>query len=377
MARWVFVVLACALATSSVASAQENTWRVRNGEALSIIAERFGVTVDQLREWNALEGDRINVGQELIVRREEQAAADGQSYTIVSGDTLSDIAVRFGVTVDDLIRWNDDLDPDRIAAGQTIQLGPARHRIEYRVRRGDSFARIGERYGVTVSQLRRWNNNLRSDRLREGRTVVVYSEVPESTSQSIGWPFQGRLEDAVRLQRHPGYVIRERDRAWATLETATWLAEAFDEVRARFPDAPRVRVHDISYRHGGYMEGHRSHQSGRDVDLSFYQRGGCGGEDGCAFGRITGGFMDATKQWALMHSWLRRDRVEAIFIDYELQEPLYEAARQAGATREELHRWFQYPRGSSFPVGIVRHYPEHRDHMHVRFRCHDSDEECQ
>jgi LysM repeat protein len=369
--------IACAIFVTGVASAQEHTWRVRNGEALSVLADRFGVSVAELREWNALEGDRINIGQELIVGRENaEGATDGQSYTIVEGDTLSDVAVRFGVTVDDLCRWNDDLDPDRIAAGQTIQLGPARHRIEHQVRRGDSLARIAQRYGVALSLVRRWNANLRGDRLREGRTVVVYTAIPESVSQSVGYPFQGRLEDAVRLPRHPGYFIRERDRAWATLETATWLTEAFDELRAAHPDAPRVRIHDISFRHGGYMEGHRSHQSGRDVDISLFQHGGCDRDEGCAFGRVTAGFMHAPMQWALLRSWLRRDRVEAIFIDYELQAPLYEAARASGATREELHRWFQYPRGSSFPLGIVRHYPEHRDHVHVRFRCDDSDEDC-
>ena len=78
----------------------------------------------------------------------------------------------------------------------------------------------------------------------------------------------------------------------------------------------------------------------------------------------------------LFQSWLENDRVEAIFLDYSLQEPLYREARRRGASREELSQWIQYPRGRTHPLGIVRHYPRHRDHAHVRFVCPDTDESC-
>ena len=46
------------------------------------------------------------------------------------------------------------------------------------------------------------------------------------------------------------------------------------------------------------------------------------------------------------------------------------------ASEEELMRWFQYPRGRGNPWGVIRHYPKHGDHMHVRFACHPSDPAC-
>jgi hypothetical protein len=74
--------------------------------------------------------------------------------------------------------------------------------------------------------------------------------------------------------------------------------------------------------------------------------------------------------------WLERDQAQAIFLDYSLQPALYREARRRGATREQLHQWFQYPRGTGYPLGVIRHFRYHRDHFHVRFRCDDADEQC-
>ena len=122
------------------------------------------------------------------------------------------------------------------------------------------------------------------------------------------------------------------------------------------------------------MKGHHSHQSGRDADIAYYARD-CGLKP-CAFRNLTPAGLDAGRQWTLLRYWLRRNMVEAVFIDYRLQKPLYRLARQQGATREQLERWFQYPRGRGHPGGIVRHYPKHADHIHVRFACHHTDGRC-
>jgi LysM repeat protein len=385
--RWLTTILLSAWAVGLVSTGAKAQTRVTvdSGDALSVLAERFGVSVSDLREWNDLSGDRIRVGQELVVTPANTGsssdepppggeAAHADSYVVAPGDTVTGIASRFGVSVAELCRWNNELDADRIVVGQTLKLAPARHRIEHTVVRGDNLARIAARYGASVRALREWNSPLRSDTIRLGRTIVVYSEVPESTSESIGWPYQGRLTVPVRLPTHRGYVIRERNSAWGTLETIQWLGDGFDAVRQRFPEGPRLRIHDISHHRGGFMRGHRSHQSGRDVDLSYYQRQ-CG-PAGCPFRNLTARELDAARTWALFERWLTDDRIEAIFVDYRLQAPLYREARRRGATREQLHRWFQYPRGPGFPLGAIRHFRLHRDHAHVRFRCPDTDAQC-
>ena len=122
------------------------------------------------------------------------------------------------------------------------------------------------------------------------------------------------------------------------------------------------------------MRDHRSHQSGRDVDISFYQARCPNGI--CPMRNLGPEDLDAERQWALFEAWLKSDQVELILMDHSLQRPLYEEARRRGATRAQLERWFQYPRSRHDRQGIIRHYPRHRNHAHVRFVCPDTDESC-
>jgi murein endopeptidase len=195
-----------------------------------------------------------------------------------------------------------------------------------------------------------------------------------SLSRSVGMPNRGRLVHARRLPTHSGYVIRDRARAWGTDETIDAIVRAFDAVGARHPRGPRIEVHDLSTRHGGPINDHRSHESGRDVDLALYRDHCARGV--CDFRRIGPAQLDAARQWALLRPWLERNQVEAIFLDYRLQEPLWREARQKGATADQLRRWFQYPNGPGHPLGVIRHFRKHDDHLHVRFVCHASDPEC-
>lgn len=169
-------------------------------------------------------------------------------------------------------------------------------------------------------------------------------------------------------------MIRDASRAWGAPNAVAWLMDAFDAMRRNEPGAPRVRVHDLSLPNGGFMDGHKSHQSGRDADLSYYQRGVRGL---CAARTVTPATLDARRQWRLLEHWLARDEVEFVFVDYRLQGPLYEAARSAGATSAELRRWFQWPRGQDVPIGIVRHEDGHANHVHVRFRCAHREKACE
>ena len=386
------VLVLITLCTALPAHADRRIWRVRSGDALSLLAERFDVSVEDLRTWNELESDQINIGQELIVEPEREAEqarqpepqrdaepqrepVDGPTYEVREGDTLSHIAARHNLTLERLRELNGGLRGDRIREGQRLVIGDpdGRQRIRYEIRRGDSLSRLAARHRVSVRDILRWNRRLRPDAIRAGQEIVIWSEVPESVSESIGAPNRGSLENAERLPDHPGFVVRTPDRAWGTLETVLWMQDAFDHLRSRFPGAPRVFVHDISRREGGPMHGHRSHQSGRDVDLAYFQTR-CEGR--CRFRRLRPPDLDADRQWALFEHWLKNDQVDAIFMDYSLQEPLYEAARRAGYSRAQLSRWIQYPRGPSFPHGIIRHFRKHRDHAHVRFTCPETDERC-
>jgi len=306
---------------------------------------------------------------------EPEYTDEGMVYTVVEGDTLSEIAERFEVTVDRLVAINEGLDPDRVRVGQRLTIDSGLRRVEHTVQPGEALSRIAARYEVQVADLLRWNRVRSPDLVRAGRDLVVFTPVPESRSRSVGSPQHGRLLDGRRMPTgHPGMWVRAPGRAWGTDETVRWLTEGIEAVREDIPNTPRVAVHDISRRRGGPLMGHHSHRSGRDADVAYYQRG-CA-EEGCRFRTIGPDQLDVERTWRLFRHWLERDQAQAIYVDHRLQRALYEHARSQGVSRNDLNRWFQYPHPPGTRYGVIRHHPRHANHFHVRFVCHETDEDC-
>lgn len=405
---------------------------VQEGDALSSIAQRAGVSVADIKKWNRLEGDLIRIGQRLVVsppganasarvktnddeidwtppfdydgaseyggeseaRRETPIAARdprsavatglseekpsrtrrSRTYRVQSGDTLTDIALRHDTTLGDLLAANPGLEADRIYPGQTIDIGDPRPEVVLRLERGDTLLAVAERHGVSPKDLARWNANLRSPNPKPGTAIRIHTREPVSPSEAIGPTNRGVLENGVQLRPHPGYRLRSASRAYGTEETIRWIVEAFDAVTAKFKQTKPVRIHDISDRDGGRLRDHKSHQNGRDADISYYQER-CS-PSGCRFAKFKSSDLDVARQWTLLEHWLRNGQAEVIFIDYRLQAKLYKYAKRKGVPKARLDQWIQYPRGRYEPEGIIRHYPNHEDHLHVRFVCPYSDRRC-
>jgi len=100
-------------------------------------------------------------------------------HTVRRGETLSHIAVRYGTTVEALRAANGWIHPRRLRVGQRLRV-PASRRVQvaasarvHRVRRGDTLWELARRYGVTVSQLRAWNGLGRSSRIFPGQRLRI------------------------------------------------------------------------------------------------------------------------------------------------------------------------------------------------------------
>jgi membrane-bound lytic murein transglycosylase D len=183
-------------------------YRVRRGDTLVSIADRYGVSVLSLRRWNHLRGNFLRAGERLRVsapvraemRSTTEARGSTKYHRIGRGETLGAIADRYHVSVEDLRRWNH-LRGNEIAAGHMLRVSPPQahamladppaHRSErashetahaahaiashprfYRVRRGDSLGAIASRFHVSVADLRRWNH-LRGNEIRAGHSLRV------------------------------------------------------------------------------------------------------------------------------------------------------------------------------------------------------------
>jgi hypothetical protein len=197
-----------------------------------------------------------------------------------------------------------------------------------------------------------------------------------SVSESVGSTNSGSLENAAQIASGDGYIVAEtgRNAEYGTQETIDFIRGGFAAVRARHPGSQTVQVRDISVENGGRPSGpwpHASHQSGRDVDVT-YHLDSCSGA--CPLADVPLSQFDEEATWTLFEYWLAQGAATFIFVDRTLQQILYDVAGRRGATSEELDRWFQYP--STSATGIIRHAPNHLNHHHVRFRCPVDDSRC-
>lgn len=95
------------------------TYTVRSGDTLSEIAAAWGVSVDDLAAYNGIKNPNvINVGQ--VIKKPGSASSD--TYTVKKGDTLSEIAAAYGTTVDALVSLNGISNPDVINVGQVLKV---------------------------------------------------------------------------------------------------------------------------------------------------------------------------------------------------------------------------------------------------------------
>ncbi|MCA9519315.1 MAG: penicillin-insensitive murein endopeptidase [Myxococcales bacterium] len=191
-------------------------------------------------------------------------------------------------------------------------------------------------------------------------------------SQSVGKPYRGRLVNGRRFPDGRGYVYKGRAR-FATDETVSYVIRAIERVLVRYPSSANVIVKDFSREKGRRLRPHRSHQSGRDVDIGYYFKENWQPSN---FKTTWPSQLDADKTWFFVEQLLKTRAVKHIFIDYRLQKPLYYAAKDHGWRDEDLAKLIEYPNGRNSKV-VVRHIRGHRTHMHVRFVCPPSDSECE
>lgn len=191
--------------------------RVRSGETLSTIASRYGVSIAQLKMTNRIRTNLIRPGQRLrIPFGGADAVSDTKIYTVKAGDTLSTIASRYGVSVVRLKRANrlsgDSLRiGDRLEIPTQVAVSDAPKRVAksrtHRVRSGESLYTIGKRYGVSVDRLKA-ANGLRRNTIRVGQELVIPARSSGSAAASEGKVHRVRSGDTLsEIARRYGTTV--------------------------------------------------------------------------------------------------------------------------------------------------------------------------
>jgi murein endopeptidase len=213
---------------------------------------------------------------------------------------------------------------------------------------------------------------------RSGAKPVAKPAPVVDRRQSIGSPSSGRLLHATRLRLSDGVYIRRPERAFGTRTTVELIRRAVNDTLEELPRIHTLAIGDLSSRDGGWISEHRSHQSGRDVDVGLFYLHKPSGYP-ASFVTATEDNLDPAATFTLLSNLLATTDedggVQVIFLDYDVQGLIYNWAVEHGISKRRLARIFEYPHGRG-GGGLVRHIPYHDNHMHVRFRCAATDRNC-
>lgn len=144
---------------------------VKKGETLSTIARKYHVSVNQLKQWNNMKSDRLSIGQKLVV------------YS--SGAPMAQVG------------------NDKPVERSTTQ-------ITHTVKKGETLGKIAQKYKCTVTDLKRWNN-LKSTNIQVGQKLKVYP--PENQNVSSG--NSSNNKPASSSNSTTTYTVKSGDSLWS------------------------------------------------------------------------------------------------------------------------------------------------------------------
>lgn len=184
--------------------------------------------------------------------------------------------------------------------------------------------------------------------------------------RSVGAPNAGLLLGGARLPRSHLYRCRSAVTCVGSSSTVEALLRAIVRYQRRMGLREPLGIGDISREGGGALYGHKSHQSGRDVDIAIPRRAGDG---------LSADDVDWRALGLLIEALTEEGSVDAIFLDYEHQGRLVSTSSDP-----RMRSLVQWRAGTGVEdrqrEGLVRHAPGHVGHVHVRFRCGENDDGC-
>lgn len=175
-------------------------YKVKKGDTISEIAERYHISTSEIKKWNNLNSNKIVSGQSLkiyssvttssLVESTTSPSGNVNYHKIKSGETIGGIAEEYRVSASNIREWNN-LSSDKIIAGTTLKIYSGSttktvketdsheteltsESITHQIQPGETIIGISEDYGVTIDDIKRWNN-LSSSKIVAGKTLIIYS----------------------------------------------------------------------------------------------------------------------------------------------------------------------------------------------------------
>lgn len=159
---------------------------VKENDNLYNIASKYNISVDELKQFNNLSSNNLDIGQIIYIPSSSNSNLDYINYKVRRGDNLYIIANKYNTSVNDIKNINS-LTTNNLGIGQIIKIPIStsipintNYYITYIVRRGDSLYSIANKYDMTVDELKSLNN-LNSNSLNIGQELLVKNNEYDNT----------------------------------------------------------------------------------------------------------------------------------------------------------------------------------------------------
>lgn len=157
------------------------TYTVKPGDTLSKIARKYGTTVSNIISLNPSikNPNLIYPGEIFTIKQSDNENVTSNVYTVVRGDTLSEIALKYDTTVSNLVKLNNISNPNLIYPGQKIiiynnvNLPNECGKTFYTIKRGDTLTKIAKKFDTTISAIVSLNNIKNPNLIYAGETIRV------------------------------------------------------------------------------------------------------------------------------------------------------------------------------------------------------------
>jgi len=219
--------------------------KVRKGDNLGEISDKYGVTVAEIKKWNKLRNNNVALGKNLkiitnervvttvkrIVKSDNIAAVTktetdkpSDFYIVQTGDNLSTIAKKYNVSVDDLKQWNNlednniqlesklkiaDLTIDKQDKQEEVSPKTEIKNVEYIVQRGDNLGNIARKNGVAVSDIKAWNE-MADDNVQIGARIIIGKKLVADPNQAVAEK-SGKKDKLSKSQNEDHYYVKKGD----------------------------------------------------------------------------------------------------------------------------------------------------------------------
>ena len=225
-----------------LAQAKVRYYRVKRGDNLSTIAQKYDVAVDDIKKWNNIRGNKVAYGKNLKINgvesdQKETAVAKVETdikgvhkdslatptfYIVQKGDNLSAIAKKFNITLADIKEWNK-LTNSNVHLGTSLQVmknpinkevvteSVERKDIAYSVQKGDNLGSIAKKFGTSIEDLKQWNK-LNSNAIAIGNSLIVAkNEIVIDTNKATVASFKKKEQFPSTANKEAEYYVKKGD----------------------------------------------------------------------------------------------------------------------------------------------------------------------